>query len=303
MKVFILGGNGFIGRALIAQLEKHGHQSLVLTRGTGIAPGVNTETLRWDGHDLTPHYRRLDECEGVVNLVGETIGKWPWSKQHKQKVINSRVEAGQAISKYYQSSGNHPAVYIQASGVGYYGDRSEKNLDESAANGKDYLADVAAQWEGSTEILDEIPGVRRCIIRTSVVLDRHLGILPLMAMPVKLFVGGPLGNGNQGVSWIHFCDEARAILHLLETPACKGVYNLSAPDPKSNRDFTRTIAKVLGRPFWFPVPALLLKLVLGEMSDLLLTGQFAHPKRLLESGFQFDFADLDKALIDIYKSK
>jgi uncharacterized protein (TIGR01777 family) len=158
------------------------------------------------------------------------------------------------------------------------------------------MASVAADWEASTSAVDNLADVRRVVIRTSLVLDSRQGVLPLMAMPVRLFAGGPLGNGRQGVSWIHIDDEVGAIRALIENPQARGVYNLSSPQPLSNADFIRALAAALGRPFWLPAPAFALRLLLGGMSTLLLDGQFVLPGRLIGLGYVFHYERADQAL-------
>lgn len=301
MNILIFGGTGLIGRHLTDLLLKGGHNCVVVSRTSRTSDQSGLSFVRWSGEDLELISSEMAKADVLVNLVGETIGKWPWSKAHKARVLASRVDLGKQISEYYLTHSTKPSVLIQSSGIGYYGNSTNPSLDESAPNGSDFLASVAQQWERSTATLDTIEGVRRCIIRTALVLDRQQGVLPLMALPVRLFTGGPLGSGEQGISWIHLHDEARAIVHLINTPYAKGIFNLCTPQPLSNADFTRAIAKQLRRPYWFPVPAFLLKLVLGEMSDLLLTGQFAVPTRLLEAGFVFDFPNIDGALRNIYE--
>jgi hypothetical protein len=164
------------------------------------------------------------------------------------------------------------------------------------------MARVAVDWEASTSSLDSMPGVRRAIIRTSLVLDARQGIQPLMALPVLLFVGGPLGGGRQGVSWIHIDDEVRAIRFLIENEKARGAFNLSAPHPVENATYFRALAKALRRPYWLPVPAFALRLALGEMSTMLLEGQFAQPKRLLELGFVFKYERIEQAFQALYRS-
>ena len=162
------------------------------------------------------------------------------------------------------------------------------------------MAGVASAWELSSSGVETIPSVRRVVIRTALVLDSREGVLPLMALPIRLFAGGPLGAGQQGVSWIHIQDEVRAIRFLIEDVRAKGAFNLTAPAPLSNADFMRSLAARLGRPYWLPAPAFALKLALGEMSTLLLDGQYAIPQRLLDLGFRFEFESASNALGALY---
>jgi len=289
MNVLIAGGTGFIGSALTKSLLKDGHQVWVLTRNPARAhalPGVTP--VGWDGRTVGGWLETFAQMDAVVNLVGENVGQWPWTVERKARIRNSRVEAGAALAGAFQKAARLPGVLIQASGVGYYGPCGSDPVDENSPAGSDFFSAVAQDWEASTRIVDSL-GVRRVIIRTSLVLDARAGILPLMALPVKLFAGGPLGSGQQGVSWIHIEDHIRAMRFLLENGKALGVFNLSAPNPLSNADFISALAKVLGRPYWFPAPAVALRLALGEMSTLLLDGQFALPQRLVNLGFVFNY--------------
>jgi uncharacterized protein (TIGR01777 family) len=183
--------------------------------------------------------------------------------------------------------------------VGYYGPCGPDAITEETPAGNDFMASVASHWEASTRIVDSL-GVRRVVIRTSLVLDARQGVLPLMALPVRFFAGGPLGSGLQGVSWIHLEDEIRAIRYLLENERARGAFNLAAPNPASNADFIRALAQALARPYWLPAPAWALRTLLGEMSALLLDGQFVIPQRLVNLGFVFNYETASQALHSLF---
>lgn len=304
MNVLISGGSGFIGSALAKSLLMSGHQVWILSRKPDTAASM--DGIKWFGWDGRTSQGWLDTFEGmdaVVNLAGETVGSWPWNEARKQKILESRLMAGQAMSMAYRLATRKPGVLIQASGIGYYGPLGEERVGEAQTAGGDFMAQVARQWENSSQTVESYAGVRRVIIRTSLVLDAQRGVLPLMALPVKLFAGGPLGNGKQGVSWIHIDDEVAAIQFLMEHPQASGVFNLSAPQPVSNADFVRMLARTLGRPYWIPAPAFALRLALGQMSTLLLDGQYVLPMRLQELGFKFHYEDAEQAFKAIYDHK
>jgi len=183
---------------------------------------------------------------------------------------------------------------VQASAIGYYGTGDEVK-DEVSVAGDDYLARFAERWEKSTDAVEAL-GIRRVVIRTGIVLQKGAGVLPQLMLPFQLLVGGPVGSGKQLYSWIHILDEAAAILFLLENEGCKGVYNLTAPDPHSNAEMGKSLARVMNRPYWMPVPGFALKLVLGEMSTLVLDGQRVLPRRLEADGFVFQYPRLEDAL-------
>jgi uncharacterized protein (TIGR01777 family) len=192
-----------------------------------------------------------------------------------------------------------PGIFIQQSGINHYGLQGDL-ADESTPPADDFLAQLTVKWENATQPLEEM-GIRRVIIRSPVVLDRRGGLLPLMALPIQLFVGGPLGSGQQALPWIHIKDWVNAVRHLTENKNARGAYNLIAPTPTSSTDFNRALAEVLHRPYWFPISASLMRNLLGEMNVLILEGRFAQPKRLIESGYQFQFSAAREAFLDLYR--
>lgn len=299
MKVIITGGTGFIGSALGRSLLADGHAVFVLTRNPQRARLPHgAQAVGWDGRSCASWLDLFGEMDAVVNLAGASIGQPPWSAQRKNILVQSRVNAGAAVSQAFQKAVKKPRVLIQSSGVGYYGPHAAEPLNEDAQSGNDFTASLAVDWEVSTKIVDSL-GVRRVVTRSGIVLGNR-GILPMMSLPVRMFVGGPLGTGRQGVSWIHVDDEVRAMRFLLENEKARGVYNLVAPNPLSNADFIHFMAKALHRPNWFHMPAFALRILLGEMSTLLLEGQYVIPQRLVNLGFDFRFESAFEAFKDLF---
>jgi hypothetical protein len=301
MNVLITGGTGLIGSALTGALVGDDQRVWILTRSPDKARlPAGVEAVAWDGKTTTGWLDLFNQMDAVINLAGETIGAWPWTAERKRRIRSSRMDAARAITSAFEKATRRPHVLIQSSGIGYYGACGDEVVDEESPAGNDFNAALALDWETSTRMIDAL-GVRRVIMRQAIVLTRTAGILPLMALPVHLFVGGPLGGGKQGLPWIHLEDEIGAIRFLLENEKARGVFNLCAPNTPSSADFVRTLAKTLWRPYWFPVPAFALRLALGGMSELLLHGQYAIPKRLIESGYVFKYETLFDALESIYR--
>jgi uncharacterized protein (TIGR01777 family) len=298
MNWLISGGSGLIGSALTRELLARGEQVRILTRQPGRQRADGAELVQWDGRNGGDWYSALALADVIVHLAGENIGAGLWTAARKQAFLTSRLENGNALVTGLLHTGHRPQAFIQGSAVGYYGDCSEKLVDEHSAAGHDFLSQLAVAWEKSTEKL-ESSGIRRVIIRTGVVLSENADVLERMMLPFKLFAGGPLGSGRQYIPWIHLADEVSAIQFLAENPRSAGVYNLVSPQPVTNAQFGRSLAKIMGRPYWLPAPAFLLRLVLGEMSQLVLDGQRAVPQRLLAEGFNFRFDHLEAALRDI----
>ncbi len=310
MRVIITGGTGLIGKALANSLAHDHHEVIVLSRNpnrsSGLAAGVRV--VGWDARSAKGWGELADGADAIVNLAGESIageGFPPsrWTAERKRGILSSRVNAGKAVMEAIKAASKKPAVLIQSSAVGYYGTYDDaRDVTEDAPVGTDFLGETCKAWEDSTAEAEKL-GVRRVLIRTGVVLSTKGGALPMQALPFKLFAGGPLGNGKQQMPWIHIDDEIAAIRYLIEKPEARGIYNLSAPNPLSNADFGKALGKALGRPSFFPTPAFVFQLAFGELSLLLLKGQRAVPRRLLELGFQFQYPQAEAALRDLFQNK
>jgi len=302
MKILILGGTGMIGSALAREALVHGHEVNILTRnptGRKQAPGITF--LAWDGRSPESWVEALEQCDALVNLVGENIGASRWTLERKQAIRESRLLTGRTVVSAFQIASHRPKTVVQASAVGYYGPCGDEIKDESSPAGGDFLGRLCVDWENSTRDVESL-GVRRVVIRTGLVLDRKGGAMDQLLLQNRLFAGGPLGNGKQWWPWIHLKDEVKAILFLLENERTEGAFNLTAPNPVPMKEFGKILSRVIRRPYWLPVPAFALQLVLGEMSKIVLEGQRAVPQKLLESGFSFAYPDLEPALRDILTS-
>lgn len=296
MKIIVAGGSGLIGQALIKALNQDGHVIWVLTRRPAevkLPQGV--QATGWDGKTPKGWQHLADQADAIINLSGANIGERPWTNTRKQVLRSSRTESGAAITTAVERSAKKPAVVLQIAGVGYYGPHGDEVLEENAAVGNDFLAGVAQDWEDSTKKVAAL-GVRHVIMRTGVVLTPKGGVMAPFLLQHRLFAGGPLGSGKQWMSWIHIDDLVNSFRFFLEHVEADGVFNVTAPEPVTNATFGRTLGNVLRRPYWLPAPSFALKIVLGEMSTIILTGQRAVPKRLLEMGFQFQYPGLRQAL-------
>jgi uncharacterized protein (TIGR01777 family) len=300
MRVIITGGTGLIGRALAANLAFELYEVIVLTRHpervTRLPQGV--QAVGWDGRTAAGWGGLADGADVIVNLAGESIAAGRWTEARKRRILESRVNAGRAVVEAVKAATRKPSVVIQASAVGYYGPHGDEEVTEATPSGHDFLAHVCREWEASSAEVEKL-GVRRAILRTGLVLSRVGGPLPLMRLPFFFFVGGPLGSGKQWFPWIHIADEIGAIRFAMKKPDAQGVFNLCSPNPLTNADFSRALAKVMHRPSFLPAPAFAVRLLLGEMSTLLLDGQREIPQRLQQLGFSFRFAEAEPALRDL----
>lgn len=300
MRVLITGGSGLVGRALAASLASDANEVIVLSRNrdrvTGLPEGVRVE--RWDGRTDSGWGPLADGADAIVNLAGENIGAGRWTRSRKQAIRGSRLNAGRAVVQAVESVAHKPHVVVQASAVGYYGPHGDEEVVEADPPGNNFLSQVVTSWEASTSAVETM-GVRRVVMRTGVVLSTRGGAMPRILLPFRLFVGGPMGNGRQWFPWIHIADEVRAIRFLIENDTARGAFNLTSPHPITSRELAQLLGRRFNRPSHLPVPAFFLRAVFGEMATVLLDGQRALPKRLLEAGFTFRFPTAETALWDL----
>lgn len=310
MRVIITGGTGLIGRALTNSLAADGHEVIILSRTLDRATKLpkGARAVQWDGRTASGWDSLADGADAIVNLAGESIAGeslFPillrrWSSKRKRAILHSRLNAGQAVVQAIEAAAKKPRVLIQSSAVGYYGTLNTDELTEEAPYANDFLARTCFDWEMSTSHA-EVLGVRRAVIRSGLVFSARGGILPVMILPFKFFAGGRLGSGRQWTSWIHIDDEIGAIRFLIDNPNARGAFNLTAPHPLTNAEFSKIIGRVMRRPSFLPAPGFALKLALGEKSSLVLEGQRPLPKRLLQMGFTFKFPEAEAALRDLLK--
>lgn len=301
MRILITGGTGLIGRVLAARLATDGHEPIVLSRdpakaSADLPPGVRAEA--WDGKSGAGWSELIDAETAIVHLAGAGVADSRWTAARKREIRDSRIVSGDAVVAAIRAARTPPRVLLQASAVGYYGPRGAEAIDESEPPGSTFLAKVCVEWEESTREVEAL-GVRRALLRTGLVLTPEGGALGKMLTPAKFGANGPLGSGRQGFPWIHLADEIGAIRFLLDHAEASGPFNLTAPNPVTQAEFAQALGRVLHRPSFLPAPAFALRLALGEMADMLLEGQLAVPKRLLELGYRFRFPDLDGALADL----
>lgn len=307
MRVIIIGGTGFIGRALAEELAERGHEVVCTSRSprrTGGRLGGVARIVGWNGVDADVLVREFDaagdEGVGVVNLAGEGIASRRWTPQLKARILNSRVDGTRAFAQAVLQAVRPPAVVVQGSAVGFYGSNaseSGKVLHEEAPRGNGFLAEVCEQWETAVAPVEKA-GTRLAVARTGLVMGLGGGVLDKFIGPFKAFVGGPLGSGRQWMPWIHLRDETGAIAWLLETAEASGVYNLCAPKAATMRTFCTALGRAMARPSWIPVPEAALRMILGaEMAaETVLASQRAAPARLLSDGYKYRFPDLNDAL-------
>ncbi|ODA40826.1 TIGR01777 family oxidoreductase [Desulfosporosinus sp. BG] len=300
MNVLIFGGTGFVGRSLTGQLLAYGYQVYVVTRNsrkTAISLGNKVQLIEWDNISPLSSIYKLPEIDVVINLAGESIGNRRWSKSVKQEILASRIRTTGAIVTAINNHTIRPNVLISASAVGYYGPRQDEEITESEEAGQDFLAQVCREWENETNKVQS--NLTRVVtIRIGVVLGNE-GALNRMLMPFKFYIGGPLGTGMQWLSWIHIQDLASMVRFIVENKEVNGPVNASAPESVRMRDFCKVLGEVLNRPSWLPVPEVLLKIVLGQMAEMLIHGQRVVPRKILGADFVFRFPKLRAALEDV----
>jgi uncharacterized protein (TIGR01777 family) len=290
MRVLISGASGLVGTELQKQLKARGDTPVVLVR----REVAKENEVFWNPSKGEFDYTVLENIDAIVNLAGATTGKLPWTKSYKEELIQSRIDSTKTLVQALVKTTNKPKVLVSGSASGIYGDSVDLVLDETSPRGKGFLADLATAWE--REAMKAPSGVRVILARTTMVLSRKKGALGRLLPILRAGLGGKLGNGRQWWAWISLPDEARAILHLIDTPSAAGPYNLTAPEPATCSQLIKALGKALGKPTIIPIPAFALKIAFREgATELLLCSQNMSAARLLATGFVFDHPTLKSA--------
>jgi uncharacterized protein (TIGR01777 family) len=296
MKILITGGTGFVGTQLTSRLIQDGHEVTILSRSAKQSGEVfrGISYLQGDPTQKGPWQEVIKNHDGVINLAGASIFA-KWTEVHKRAIRESRVNTTRNVVEGIPIHPQKPFTLLSTSAVGYYGFCGDEELNEESPHGDDFLARIAVEWEGEA-LKARDKGARVVLTRFGIVLGEKGGALSQMIPLFKKYIGGPIGNGKQWFSWVHIKDLSKAFAFLTKHPEISGPVNICAPNPVRNKDLAKAIGKALHRPSFMPAPGFMVRLVLGEFGSVILKGQRVIPKRLLDSGFTFQFPDIDKAL-------
>ncbi|HTP12089.1 MAG TPA: TIGR01777 family oxidoreductase [Bacteroidota bacterium] len=302
MKIIVAGGTGFIGTPLITRLLRDGHAVTVLTRSPKkiVSSHNSLSAVQWDAKTQGGWVGVVDGADAIINLTGELIAGKRWTRRQKDVILASRVESTRALVTAIEHAQKKPSVLINNSAVGFYGDVPDGDVSETAPAGTDFLAQVCLNWEAEALMAKKF-GVRVVTPRLGVVLAPRGGALARLVVPFRFFAGGYVGTGRQWFPWIHIDDLIGGFVFLLAHPSVEGPVNFVAPHAVTMKEFARTVGEVMHRPSWTSVPSFVLRIALGEMAEMLLTGQRVIPQKLLEAGYRFEYATANGALTDILK--
>ena len=293
----ITGGSGFIGSELISVLLDKGHKVTVLTRDPTKTVQQFDNTIA--AIDSLESLQDDEAFDVVINLAGQGIVDKRWNDVVKKQIRDSRINTTQDLINYLQRAKQKPELLISGSAIGYYGIRGDERVDEQDKGDESFSSTLCVDWEREASRAEAL-GIRTCYLRTGIVLGKNGGALAKMLPPFKMGLGGPMGDGKQWMSWIHLNDLVSIILHTIEHQEIYGAINGTAPNPVNNKDFSTTLGKVLKRPVWLPMPAFVLKLMMGEMAEeLLLSGQRVIPVKMMDEGYIFQYPELEDALQDV----
>ena len=297
-RILITGGTGLIGTRLSEMLIDLGYEVAHLSRQS--SPYSHYKTFKWDIHKHYIDDNILNYADYIINLAGASVADGKWTPERKREIMDSRVKSTTLLRDCLRETQHQVKAFISASAVGIYGNTHNHLVTEESALGDDFLADVCKQWEAAAWQVRDL-GIRTGILRIGVVLSDKGGALPQIAKPVKLMAGAPLGSGKQYMSWIHLDDLCRLFIQAIEDPQYQGVFNAVAPNPVTNQEFTKVLAHVMHKPLTgLKVPAIGLKLVLGEMSEVVLEGQRVSANKVLHKGFTFEYSEVQGALESFY---
>lgn len=292
MKIVVTGSSGFIGTATVHALEARGHRVVRLVR----SGSAGENRITWDPEHGQLELDALAGIDAAVNLAGEPIGARRWTERQKAKILDSRERTTTLLSQAMIRLSPQPRALLSASAMGYYGERGDELLTESAASGHGFLASVCRRWEAATSVASEA-GIRVVHLRTGLPLHPSGGLMKRVLLPFRFGLGGRFGSGRQWMSWISLEDQIRAMLHLLENDEANGAFNIAAPEPVRNDEFTRVLARVLHRPALIPIPKVLIAIPFGrELTNDLLSSIRLSPARLERSGYRFTSPELEPAL-------
>lgn len=299
MRIGVTGATGLIGRSLCGALSDEGHEMIGFSRTPGSGRGLAVAEMRgWDVLASPPTKEALADLDAVVHLAGEPIDAGRWSDEQKKRIRDSRIVSTRHLVNGFRSLDEKPAAFISGSAVGFYGDRGDEVLEETAPPGGGFMSDVCVEWEAEAARAKEI-GMRVVQVRTGVVLSREGGALKKMLTPFKMGVAGRLGSGRQWFPWIHIDDIVGIFREAILSTGLAGPVNGVAPNPVTNSEFTRQLAGALSRPAFLPVPSIGLKVLMGEMSEVLLGSQRVIPRVMIDRGFEYRFPNLGEALNDL----
>lgn len=297
MRVLITGATGLIGSAVADALLARGDEVVGLTRDPAKAKPKNP-TVNWHAWQATserPPPAALEGVDAVVNLIGEEINQ-RLTDEAKARIRDSRITASRSLIGAIEAMSVKPKVFIGQSAIGYYGDRGAKVLDEESEPGEGFAAELPAEWEAAQEGVEKL-GIRTVLLRTGLVLSKHGGLIKQLALPFKVGLGGPIGSGEQFMSWIHIDDEVGLILWALENDQVSGIVNATAPTPVTNREFSKSLARTLHRPALFTVPKFAVAALRGrELADVVAGGARVLPRRATDLGYEFRYAEIDPAM-------